>query len=129
MTCGYCVRMPARKQAQGIVPNRLSYLENGNRRPMRANMVTIKLLGKCIEDDYSESEDYYEKVLRGEFSSGCIVPFSREVAVSTKNIYYRAHLVGRIEHTENEHIVTITMPSFAKYNFEEVFNADWRFNR
>lgn len=122
----YVVRMPARKQVQGVVPSRLTVLENGTQKIIR-NLLSTNAVCECIANIYRGAEDY-QKLLSGKWLSNCIIAFSRDIAVSLTRIYYRAYTIGTISHVDNRHIVTITRPSFVSFNFKEVFDESWTFN-
>lgn len=125
MSCVYAVRMPSRKQVQGIAPSRIQLYMNGTRSPARNNL-GIDQIGKCILGEVMGYEQYLLVVATRKSQ---VVSLSRHVAAGYKKLYYMAHEIGDIKHEKGEHIVTITSPSFNYYNFEEVLNGYWRFNR
>lgn len=121
----YAVRMPARKQVQGVIPSRLSVIENGTQKPRR-NLLSLQSVGACIANIY-HGHEYYTHVCSGKWSSNCVIAFSRDLAASLTHLYYRAYTIGRITHVDGRHLVNIIRPSFTSFNFREVFNEDWTF--
>lgn len=125
MSCVYAVRMPARKQVQGIVPNRIQLYMNGTRQVARNNL-SIDHIGRCI---MGEVMGYKQYLLVVATRKAQIVSLNRHVAAGYKKLFFMAHEIGDIAHQKGKHIVTITSPSFNYFNFEEVFDDNWRFNR
>lgn len=125
----YATRSPERKQAQGLHPNRIVLFANGTRQCIRNILVTLQDIGKCIVNDYSNANSLYEELMNGNISPYRHIAFSRELAASTDKLFYMAHKIGDIRHSDKEHIVTITISKFEKYTFEGVFNENWRIDR
>lgn len=126
-TWSYAVRMPERKQAQGMVPDRIhvrDHKDGGQLRRLRGD-VSIKAIGECISGKYQTSADY-EKHLKELPPYGWSVGLSRNIAVDYDRLYYKAHVIGSIEHKDGVHYVTITSSLFNKFTFDmEVLGENW----
>jgi len=122
----YAVRMPARRQQQGIVTGRIVIYQCGSPERKLRNLADYKEVGRCIEGIYPDALDYARTydALDSEF----VFPFTRDIAASPDYLYYRAHIVGRITREGDFFNVKIVSPSFRYYYFKEVFNENWRFD-
>jgi hypothetical protein len=126
MGWAYAVRMPARRQQQGVVLNRVAiYLCGKPYKPAR-NYADLTGIADCIAGNYPSIEKFTEGYANHYPDS--VFPLSREIAVSTNYLYYKAHVVGVIRKEKDCFNVTITSPSFRYYYFKEVFHEDWRFS-
>lgn len=124
-TCVYAVRQPARKQQQGISPHRLFVFPNGSEgRPTRNNL-TNKQIGTGILGKFNGPK-MYEKLAYDLEHYDSDVIFSRDIACSWRHVYYKAHVIGTIRHEENRHIISISSSTFKRYNFEGIFDENWR---
>jgi hypothetical protein len=122
----YAVRMPARRQQQGVVVNRIIIHECGRPERKLRNYLDLTDVGKCIEGLYPTVLDYERDIdLMGEDR---VLPFTRDIAASRSYLYYRAHIVGKITRDGDFFNVKIVSPSFRYYYFKEVFNENWRFD-
>jgi hypothetical protein len=122
----YAVRMPARRQQQGILLNKVLVYSCGVFPQKIRNMVEITELGKCIDGLY-EGEDYYVSNYDQLYEKH-VIPFSRDIAASSRHLFYHAHVVGDIVRKGDVFHVNITSPSFRFYQFKEVFSENWRFD-
>jgi len=124
----YAARMPARRQRQGLDPSRLHYYNPITRSSTRI-IATMGQLGDCIMGKFNQPDREYNSIVVGDKDSRCVVAFSRELAASLTNLYYKTACIGEITHEDGVHNVTITSYSFSFYPFKGVFNESWRFNK
>lgn len=127
MTYFYAARMPARKQQQGLDTRRMVVYNPiaGGIARLHAN---LRQIGECIKGLYTDNLINYRDLIKT-MDPRIVIAFSRNIAASTSTLYYKTHPVGKIEHRDGKHIVTLTSTSFVFYNFEGVLNVDWRIVR
>jgi hypothetical protein len=122
----YAVRMPARRQQQGVVVARIIVHECGRPEKKLRNFSDHTDVGKCIEGIYPDPSDY--AATYNAMYENFVFPFTRDIAASPSYLYYRAHIVGEIARDGDFFNVKIVSPSFRYYYFKEVFDENWRFD-
>lgn len=124
-TCVYAVRQPARKQQQGISPHRLFVFPNGSEGRTARNNLTNKQIGIGILGKFNGPKMYEKRAHELEHYDIDVI-FSRDIACSWRHVYYKAHVIGTIRHEDNKHIVSVSSSTFKRYNFEGIFDENWR---
>jgi len=122
----YAARMPSRRQAQGLIPDKIVYMECGKTGTWRHRNPIRDAIMRVISNDYRDAVGCYEHWFE-ERKDGFTVAFSREWAVGERGVYWRAHCVGQVKHESGKHIITLDKTLFYDTDIKEVFADDnWR---
>ena len=129
-TSVYLVRIPERKQAQGLHIERIYYATNSEKGLANLRRYpNYKDVRIPISNDYSAACRWFD--LRNRFKIFSLA-ISRDLCLTSTSLFFHCHLAGSIEQTDyREATIHITKHLFKSYPLEDILNApdNWRINR
>ena len=126
----YLLRLPERKQAQGLHIERIYYTTNSEKGLTNLMQYpNYRDVRFAISNDYSSACHWFD--LKNRFKRFSLA-ISRDLCLTSTSLFFHCHSVGSIEQTDDrEATIHITKRLFKPYPLEDILNApdNWRIDR